>query len=411
MVDVCLVSPSHLAANPRVVKEASACAAAGLKVHVVHGSYVPTLAQLDTEILRRAAWTGTSVAWSTGPAALSRRVVRKIARALVASAPSVFLRSLADAAHHISIAPLAATAVRIRARLYIGHCTAGLVAAARASAGNRASLGFDAEDFHRAETNTALHDSSEQRVIPFLEARDLTRCSHLTASSPLIAEEYRKVLGLEMTPILNVFPISEGPAAPVNPSARGPRRIYWFSQTIGPGRGLEEILAAIGRMRTTCRLELRGACDPAYRLRLDSIAKREGVAEGIVFLPFAPPDEMVTLGAAYDLGLAIESRDPPNRDLALTNKAFTYLLAGVPVLLTPTQAQTWLAGECGEAALLVDLSDPSRAAAELDRYFADPDRVCRARAAAWTLGRGRFNWDREGSRLAMAVASALEAAG
>jgi hypothetical protein len=110
---------------------------------------------------------------------------------------------------------------------------------------------------------------------------------------------------------------------------------------------------------------------------------------------------MVRLAAGAHLGLSLEQSSPPNRDLCLTNKIFTYLLAGVPVALTPTTAQRALARELGAAALLLAQDDPSSAAATLDRWFAaDQPGVA---ATAWRLGQERFNWDREQSILLDAV--------
>jgi hypothetical protein len=57
----------------------------------------------------------------------------------------------------------------------------------------------------------------------------------------------------------------------------------------------------------------------------------------------APPEEMVRQAAPYDIGLSLETDISDNRSLCLTNKIFTYLLAGVPVLLSDTPAQRALA--------------------------------------------------------------------
>ena len=64
---------------------------------------------------------------------------------------------------------------------------------------------------------------------------------------------------------------------------------------------------------------------------------------------------MARLAAQHDVGLASELSTPPNRAISLTNKVFTYLLAGIPVLLSNTPAQRGLAAELGEAAQVVDL--------------------------------------------------------
>ena len=109
----------------------------------------------------------------------------------------------------------------------------------------------------------------------------------------------------------------------------------------------------------------------------------------------ALPCEMIRLATPYSLGLALELDDPPNRALCLTNKAFAYLLAGIPILFSRTPAQEQLAGALGEAAMLVDLDRPDVTAHTLDAFFADKGLQARARACAWRLGHDRYNWDTE----------------
>ena len=104
---------------------------------------------------------------------------------------------------------------------------------------------------------------------------------------------------------------------------------------------------------------------------------------------------MVRLAAEHDLGLAVEIPSPRNRDICLTNKAFTYLIAGMPVLLSRTSAQNTLGNELGKAGMLIELAETTKIAALLDTYFGDSRLQQEARGEAWRLGRTRFNWEVE----------------
>jgi hypothetical protein len=104
---------------------------------------------------------------------------------------------------------------------------------------------------------------------------------------------------------------------------------------------------------------------------------------------------MAKLAANYDLGLSLEITEPQNRAICLTNKIFTYLLAGIPVLLSHTPAQSQLAEQLGEAAILVDIHDTLCLATVLDHWFTDVVRVEKARAKARQLGQEVYNWDVE----------------
>jgi len=121
----------------------------------------------------------------------------------------------------------------------------------------------------------------------------------------------------------------------------------------------------------------------------------------------AAPDEMVTLAMPYDLGLSLETDATESRRLCLTNKIFTYLLAGIPVMMTDTPAQSALASDLGDAGALVSLADPESMAQALDRLAGSPGLLSKAKAAALRLGRQRYNWDVEKQALLDSVKRAF----
>ena len=144
-------------------------------------------------------------------------------------------------------------------------------------------------------------------------------------------------------------------------------------------------------------------------MTLLKLAKDLGIADRVRLLPVAAPEEMVQLAQSYDLGLSLETEVTESRKLCLTNKIFTYLLAGVPVIMSDTPAQTALAHELGMASMLVNLADPQGIADRLDRLSA-PSVLSEAKKAALRLGHERYNWDREKAVLLEAVASAVRKA-
>src|SRR5258708_10955686 len=73
---ICLVTPSHLAMNPRLVKEANALSEARYRVHVIAGRFSPPMDDLDSEILRGAAWTFESVGCRSSIRCQTRKLVR-----------------------------------------------------------------------------------------------------------------------------------------------------------------------------------------------------------------------------------------------------------------------------------------------------------------------------------------------
>ena len=151
----------------------------------------------------------------------------------------------------------------------------------------------------------------------------------------------------------------------------------------------------MARAKTQVSLDIRGGDRSGHGEALLALARNLGVAERVRLLPMAPPDEMVDLAAPYDIGLSLETGASESRRRCLTNKIFTYLLAGVPVMMSDTPAQSALAPDLGEAAALVSLADPDAMAQALDRLAGAPEALDKAKATASRLGRQRYNWDVE----------------
>lgn len=388
---VCLISTGQPSTNPRLVKEADALTAAGHAVRVIGVRRSAWADTADRDLLATRSWRAEILTPGTGLARMA-----SAARHLVARGAG--LRHLGDAWLAAAVTPAAAllnrAAIGTPAALYIAHNLGALPAAAAAAATHGARLGFDAEDFHSGQFAEAC---LEQQVHRAVEERYLGECDYVTASSPGIGARYGKWCRTQPTVVLNVFPLAERPATPFAHEANRVFRLYWFSQTIGPDRGLEDAVAAVGELRRfPIELHLRGEWQNGYEERLRGLAKSAGVSpQQVVAHEPAASDQMARLAAPYDIGLALEPGHTPNNDLALSNKIFTYLLAGVPVLASATSAQSVLAGELGAAARTFRPRDHRALAAALESWLTDKASLEAARAEAWKLAGERFNWDRE----------------
>jgi glycosyltransferase involved in cell wall biosynthesis len=401
-VDICLISPGLPTSNPRLVKEAGALVRAGYRVHCVVGDYPTPLRDNDESIIASAGATMSRVGLGSRWSYRVRRAVQLVSRRAIGASASD--RMLARACSPQSLR-LAESAIPIRARLYIGHTLPALPAAVLAAEANRSLAGFDAEDCHSEEST----DLDTNRMAEAIERRFLPRCKHLTAAAPLIAAEYRRICGVEMVPVLNTFDApTEFGAGRDRWTGEHPLSLYWFSQTVGPGRGLEQLIVAAGKARSQVQLCFRGSVSDEYGRELRDLARRAGLVREPQLLPPAHPDQMVPCAAEHDVGLSLELRHPRNRDLCLTNKLFTYLAAGIPQIVSRTAAQAELAAFLGDAASIVDLDDAAGMAAAIDRLATDPAAYRAAAATARRLYNERFSWQVESTRLTDAVLAVLK---
>jgi len=102
---------------------------------------------------------------------------------------------------------------------------------------------------------------------------------------------------------------------------------------------------------------------------------------------------MIDVARGYDVGLALELMATPNRQLCLTNKAFTYILAGVAVAMSDTPGQHAVGKDLGPGAALVAPGDVEALAAAFARWAGDPAGLDCAKRTAWTAAARRWHWE------------------
>jgi glycosyltransferase involved in cell wall biosynthesis len=400
---ICIVMAGHLSTTPRMVKAADALVEAGYRVRVVSTRYVDWAARTDVALrARRPGWDWTEVRLDGMVARQRIRIRRHAARRLCrVLGPRLVPSGLAERAFAPFQQELVSAARAERADLYYGGSSGGVVAAA--SAAGDGAFAVDLEDLHHEESDDALDGALARRITGTL----LPRARFVTAASTAIASAYQDEFGIRAIPIHNTFPMTAPPG--IEPRRGSGLLLYWFSQTIGAGRGLEDVVRAMGLAGLRGELHLRGRSAAGYLEALERL--RAEVAPRLLLRPHppSPPDEMVAACRGYDVGLSLERAPPRNRALCLTNKALTFPLAGLPTVLTATPGQRPLADDLGEGALLCEPGDVAGLADGLRRWAGEPARLERARTAAWEAARRRWHWEHplERGALLAAVEAAL----
>ena len=391
------MTPGQPSINPRLVKEADALVEVGHDVSVFCSHTISWADEADKNLLARRKWTCSYVGGNNGSllyawTRLRHGLVRRFTGARRADS-WLGLRALTRVTPELS-----AAAVRCKADLYIAHYTGALAAAAQAAKQNGSSVSFDAEDFETGYYDIKSGPQKSDRLVEDVERRYLQECCYVTAGSPGIASAYQAKYGISMpTSVLNVFPLAERPLEFRTTSSTAPLRLYWFSQTVGPGRGLEDVIRAMARLRDcTIELHLQGLARPDHRQYLRNIAIAAGVPDqAILFHPPGAPDELIREAAEFDVGLALERPASLNKDFCVSNKLFSYMLAGNAIAATATAGQRDILEMIGEAGFLYEPGDIGALARGLRNWSQDRAMLQRARQESWFWGTQRFNWDIE----------------
>ena len=412
---VCVVTAGHLSTCPRMLKAADALAGAGYDVRVVSANHTAWATAADRQVAARRAWAWTAVDYDRTTARAVQLMTGARFRAAQAMVSAVGPRRVP-----ISIAIRAFSRIHdeiVRAvtaepaDFVYGGTTGALAAVAESAARLRVPYGIDFEDFHSGEHGGPASPGSPGIDITNALAGRIERyaiggASWATAGSPMIADAYSSTLGVRPIPIHNTFSIGFPEAFE---RGEGPLRLYWFSQTLGPGRGLEDVIRAIGIAGGPVELHLRARSSPSYLETLRARQRELAPALAIVHHDPASPDDMVALAQPYDAGLACEEPLVRNRQLCLTNKIFTYLAAGLPVVLSRTTAQARLLPELGGAAFGYDCGDANGLARVLTLLSSDAGVRQQARCAARAAATRRWHWEHPDDRGALlaAVAGAI----
>ena len=221
------------------------------------------------------------------------------------------------------------------ADLYIAHYLGALPAALKAGENLKVPVIFDAEDFHRGEKN---YYEGQMSDIVAVEDKLLPRVNAITAASPLITKEYKRYYPQQnIITINNVF--SKQYIQPYHENKSCDLKLFWFSQHLGVGRGLEVFIESINFLsEISVTLTIMGNIrSEVYKQQLLNLSQ---YPEKIFFKDTVPPEEIFSIAACYDIGLAGEISNFKNKELCLSNKIFTYLMAGNCILASDMQGQS-----------------------------------------------------------------------
>jgi glycosyltransferase involved in cell wall biosynthesis len=398
---IVLLSTSQPATNPRLLKEADALSRAG---HVVKAycTYVADWAYtMDRRLMQLRTWsleyvggipTGPRWYWSRLRFLLARRRLGKDGHARFGPREWALSRTTPE---------LVAAARKEVADVYIGHNLGALPAVVAGARQNGGRALFDLEDAYTDMGVDGSHQSSWDRLLRRIEDAYIPACDALTAASDGIGRMYRERFHVSPITILNTFPLEwgvDGETTRVGQSLR----LFWFSQTIGPDRGLQDIVCAMARLKhEAIELHLLGRWQPGFESSFLADARSRGLDVERQIHSYAPmfPEEIVRFAASFDVGLALEVPSSRNRQVCLTNKIFTYLLAGKAIIATETDGQRTFFEELPEVGYCYPSGDVDALVEKLETLASDRELLAYMSEHAIAAARARYNWNVESCKL------------
>jgi len=410
---ICFVSVGHISSNPRLIKEATLMANEGYKISVVGLQTLEKIVPFDEELIQKNPTWNTFIYpfYKKKSLYFFGTLFYHIAKKVPKLANQFTLGKLS-----ISTPlwfPLYYLLKSIKADLYIVHNINMLPLVTQIAKKYNAKLGFDIEDAY------SVTEKEINKNIVELEKNYLPKADYITAASPLFVDFYTNLYQNlpPIIPILNVFEHLEeqenreykdrkNTSNPTNLS------LYWFSQTTGKDRGIEQIIEALNLLnRTDIELHLRGIINQETKNYFLDLTKIQQVKENIFFHELVSNQQLAFRTAEHDVGLALELKEPMNRDLCLTNKIFQYMNTGLVILASDTKAQQLIMKNNSEIGFLIDIQNTKQIAQKIE-ILADSKKnntpeLENMKIASKNLSKTKYNWNLEGQKFLEIIKATL----
>lgn len=399
MARICLITPFHISFQPRTLREADALFEAGHKVRVICRQTDEFLTGYDREIMESRKWRLQPVDLHRNGVNRNGWVVESVRSKLFHSLFSAGVKTVSTGARSYlkGFGQLRAVAMAEPADWFIAHTQSTLPIAAMAARHWSAKLGFDCEDL-LAEMVT---DPAE--IVNLLQQHYLPLCNYVSVPSQSLGTRLGEKYTLRNLLVLyNVFPLrfAEALLSPSERPLNATVRLHWFGQTIGTGRGLEEAVESLGMIHDeNFELHLRGRLTPAFRSRMEALSQRNKVMHKVFFHEPLPPQDLINSMDQFDVGLALDRPHHGNYSLTVTNKLFSYVLAGLAVAATDTSGHREVMGQMPTAGFIYDAANPRALGDGLRQWIVNRKALLAAQNAAWKAARERFCWDIEKEKL------------
>ncbi|HST55731.1 MAG TPA: glycosyltransferase family 4 protein [Solirubrobacteraceae bacterium] len=254
-------------------------------------------------------------------------------------------------------------------------------------------------DSHELATSVPYRERAWTWFVASIERLAVPRCAGVITVSDGIAERLRVRYRLSSTPAV----VRNVTALRTNGRGRLRERLGIDRHTPlilhqgapAPDRGCEALVAAMQEL-PQARLAFLGDPEPGYGVKLRGLIKDLGVQERVSLLGSVPLEDLLAHTSEADVGVTLLQDTCENHRLALPNKLFEYVAAGVPVVasaLPETQRLVqqhglgWCVTPGDQAGLVRALGDALSACR-------DPGLRARLTEAAQEL-----SWSREQQRL------------
>jgi glycosyltransferase involved in cell wall biosynthesis len=227
-----------------------------------------------------------------------------------------------------------------------------------------------------------------------MEKRLIGKADAIVTVNDSIADELQRRYGVEKPVVIKNVAEKTGDISPIDLRSRydlKTKYILIFQGVLRPGQGLSRGLRAIAK-RPDIGLVIVG--DGPDRAEIEKNAGRLGIEERVRLIGRMPPEELINYTAGADAGFLLIEPSCMNSRLALPQKLFQYISAGVPPIVSdlPEMRKTVHGEKLG---LVLDDGSADNDARAIGDFLQNK---LEQSARACHIARGKYNWDIEGEK-------------
>jgi glycosyltransferase involved in cell wall biosynthesis len=197
-------------------------------------------------------------------------------------------------------------------------------------------------DSHELATSVPYRDRAWAWFVASIERLGIRRAAFVITVSDGIADELVARYGLRRRPVVlrNVSALDDVPGGVSGGGLRdhladgGPAAIVLHQGAPAADRGCEALIEALCHLPPEVHVVFLGSGEPAFAAELADLARRLGVEDRVRRVESVGLGGLLAWTREADVGVALLEDTCLNHRLALPNKLFEYIAAGVPVVVS-----------------------------------------------------------------------------
>jgi glycosyltransferase involved in cell wall biosynthesis len=205
--------------------------------------------------------------------------------------------------------------------------------------------------------------------------------------SESISEEFNKRYGVKYETIRNMPVLTDIPKSTVK------KRFILYQGAVNEARGFEQLIPAMKQINVP--LVICG--DGNFMKKLKALVVEQGVEEKVILKGLVTPQELGDISNEAAIGIGIAEKEGLNQYLALPNKFFDYMHAGLPQVSMNYPEYQKINQEY-EVALLINDTKPETIANAVNKLMLDAVLYEKLRSNC-LAAREVYNWQQEEKKL------------